>query len=277
MARAWSNNRTGRAPTRVPAPRGPSAGTGTRTGSNGVVGHALHDHAVHFIPWVVLVLFWVAGTALHAFVETAWSRAGTVAMILVATAGIVFSVWQTNRTHTGTARWHGIVSAGFGGAWLSLCTITGFITIDTTTAGWAFGVHGFTIATFGVGGAALAAVWNGRIHARHRAAELADLLAAQNPPDTPMKMAGHDGAVMQLRRVSAYRSEGVLRLSPGDTLQDFQKDLRSVESAHGLPPGSMTVHARANSRNAQICDVTVMHDNPIADAQPWPGLLVGAK
>jgi hypothetical protein len=39
----------------------------------------------------------------------------------------------------------------------------------------------------------------------------------------------------------------------------------------------MTVHARQKSRNAQICDVTVMHENPIEDAQPWPGLLVGVK
>lgn len=269
---AWSSNRK----VRVPAPRGPNAGAGTRAGSSGVVGHALHDHAVHFIPWVVLALFWLAGTCLHAFVDTSWSRTGTVALILVATIGIVFSVWQTNRSHTGTARWHGVTSAAFGGAWLSLCTITGFITLDTT-AGWSFHTHGFTIATFAVGGAALAAIWDGRIHARHRVAELAEILAAQNPPDTPMKMAGHDGAALVLRRVSEFRSEGTLRLAPGDTIKEFQRDLASVESAHGLPPGSMTVTARPKSRNAQICDVTVMHGNPIEAAQPWPGLLVGVK
>lgn len=271
---SWASGRTAKAP--VPRNTGPSAGTGARSGSNGVVGHALHDHAVHFIPWVVLALFWLAGTALHAFVETSWSRAGTIALILLATIGITYSVWQTNRSHTGTARWHGVATTGFGGTWLAMCTATGFITI-TTGPRWAFTTHGFTIATFAVMGAALAVIWNGRIHARHRSAELAEILAAQNPPDTPMKMAGHEGASMALRRVSQFRSEGTLRLAPGDTLLDFQKDLRSVESAHGFPPDSMTVHARKGSRNAQICDVTVMHDNPIAAAQPWPGLLVGAK
>jgi hypothetical protein len=237
----------------------------------------LHDHAVHFIPWVVLGLFWLAGTVLHAFVETAWSRAGTVALIMVATIGMTYSVWQTQRSHTGTARWHGVATTAFGGAWLSLCTITGFITFTTGNAGWVFSTHGFTIATFFAGGSALAAIWNTRINARHRVAELAEILAAQNPPDTPMKMAGHDGASLALRRVSEFRSEGTLRLAPGDTMLEFQRDIASVESAHGFPPGSMKVYARPKSRNAQICDVTVMHLNPIEDAQPWPGLLVGVK
>jgi hypothetical protein len=241
-----------------------------------VVGHALHDHAVHFIPWVVCGLFGLAGTALHAFVETSWSRAGTIALILAATMGITYSVWQTNRSHTGTARWHGVTTTGFGGGWLALATATGTVTWGPGP-GWSFTPHGFTLATFTVGGAALAVIWNGRIHARHRAAELAEILAAQNPIDTPMKMAGHEGAALALRRVSEFRSEGTLRLAPGDTLKEFQRDIASVESAHGFPPGSMSVTARPKSRNAQICDVTVMHLNPIEDAQPWPGLLVGVK
>jgi hypothetical protein len=268
---AWSTNqKTNR--TRTPKTTGTN--TVTRSGS-GVVDHALHDHAVHFIPWVVLAAFAVAGTLLHLFAGTAWSRAGTVALILIATLGLTYSVWMTQRTRTGTARWHGVLTAGFGGGWLAVCTITGFI---TTPDWWSlqFEPHGFTIATWAVGGAGLAAVWNTRIHARHRETELAQLLAQQQPEPTPMENAGHKGAALSLRRVNEFRSEGTLTLAPGDTLKEFQRDIASVETAHGYPPGSMTVTQRPKSRDSRICDVTVMHLNPIEDPQPWPGLLVGA-
>lgn len=269
-----SRKRTDRVSTATPS--GGSRLT-TRPGA-GVVQHALHEQAVHFIPWFVLALFWLAGTLLHAFVVMTWSRIGTIVLILLATAGMSWSVWETNRSRTAQARWHGVLSTAFGGGWLALCTVTGFVTIDPAPNDqWTLHAHGFTIATFCVFGAALSAVWNARINARHRQVELAELMANSTPEPTPMELAGHKGAVLKLKRVNMWRSEGTLYLAPGDTLTEFQRHIESVETAHGFPPGSMTVTRRPAAGNAQICDVVVMHLNPIEDAQPWPGLMVGTK
>lgn len=270
MARGF---RKGTSTTRKP-PGSTQAPRGTNRNTGGVVDHALHDHAVHVIPWVILAMFWLVGTLLHAFVQYTWSRVGTVALILLATVGLVYSVIQTQQNRPGTALWHGVVTAVTGGVWLAVCTVTGFVTLDGTAV---FGMnpHGFTISTFCVAGAALAVIWNTRITARKHGAELAEAIAQMQPEETPMEKAGHGGSVMMLRRVTEHRSEGTVRLSGGDTLKEFQRDILSVESAHGFPPNSMTVTQRVGQRDARICDVTVMHSNPIEDAQPWPGLLVG--
>ena len=265
--------------------RTPAAGSWVHRGTAGVVDHALHNHADHFIPWVVLGWFWLAGTVLHALISTAWSQVGTVALILLGTGVMVWSVHHTNRTRTATARWHGILTTLFGGLWLALCTITGFITFDPDPTGlWQWGdhtysltAHGFTIATYFALGVTSAAIWNTRINARHRQVEFEQWLAQQTPDTTPMERAGHKGAKLTLRRVDQWRSEGTLILADGDTLERFQKDLAAVETAHGFPPDSMTVTRRRGVSDARICDVTVMHGNPIEQAQPWPGLPAGAR
>lgn len=281
MARGFRSNRTYRSP----GSGGAAGSPPRRGGGSGVVDHALHNNADHFIPWVVLLAFGLAGMVLHAFTATTWSLVGMVVLILLGTVGMTWSVWHTNLHRTATARWHGVLSTGLGGAWLALCTVTGMITFDLDPQGmWLWSgqhytttVHGFTIATYFALGASLAAVWNTRINHRHRAAELAELLAQQKPEMTPMERAGHKGCVLTLRRVSDWRSEGTLVLAPGDTLQAFQSDITAVETAHGFRPNSLMVSQRKNSNNSAICDVTLMHGNPLEKAEPWPGLLVGAK
>lgn len=277
MARGITRTRKTRVPNPTKLPTTTSTtGRGGRGG--GVVDHALHDHAVHFIPWVILAVFWLAGTLLHAFVTLTWSRVGTVALILVSTMGLTYSVWATQRDRTGTARWHGVTTTALGGGWLALCTCTGFITIDGTMDHWAPHTHGFTIATFAVCGAALAAIWNTRITARRHAAELAALLAQQEPEVTRMEIAGHVGAVIRgLRQVNEFTQTGTLVLAPGDTLLEFQKDLQAVESAHGWPPGSVKVWQLDKTTNAQMCGISITIGNPLEHPQPWPGLLVGTK
>lgn len=237
----------------------------------------MHNHADHFIPWICWVVFGVAGMLLHAYISETWSRAGMVTLILLGTVGMTWSVWHTNAYSTPVARWHGVLSTALGGGWLAVCTITGMVTVATQVNPWVFSTHGFTIATYLVLGPALAAVWNTRINHRHRSAELAELLAQQQPEETPMERAGHKGAVMRLRRLNQFRSEGTITLAPGDTLAEFQRDLRTIEGCHGFPPNSMTVTQRRGIGNALHCDVTVMHLNPIEDPQPWPGLVVGGK
>lgn len=273
---------------RTPSRRGPSRpgaghrGPGSRwsgpAGPSGVVNHALHDYAKHAIPWLAWLMSLVAGITLNAFASTSWSLIGVVGLLLVSTLGIAWAVWEVCAEKSGFARWHSLLTVVTGGGWLVMCTITGFISVSTGSNGvWDFDAQGPTIGIWTIGGLAHLVLWHVRINARDRAAELAEYMASVNPEPTPMDHAELPGAVWKLRRINRFRSEGILHLAPGQTYDDVVKHLGELESAHGLPPGSVKAFQPKGTLNARKVHTTVMHDNPIAEPIPWPGLLVGAK
>lgn len=254
-----------RPPKTIGTPRGPAGG---------VVNHAFHDHAKHFIPWVVLLLAWLAGTMLHVYATTTWSLAGTVFLLVTGTAGLAWSVWETCRDRGPVSRWHGFATVTLSGSWLVMATINGLIKVDTTDpSGWVWTAHGPTIGYWFLGWF-LAASWNARINARDRAVEAAEYLAAMNPEPTRMDNAGLPGARWTLRPVNEWRSEGQLFLAPGQTYGDVTKKLDDLASAHDLPPGSVLIDQPKGTNNARRVNVIVMHGDPLEAEHPWPGLHV---
>lgn len=243
-----------------------------------MVNHAMHDHAKHFIPWVTWLLMLGAGTGLSVYASTAWSLAGIVVLLLIGTAALVWSVWETCLDRSAVARWHGVVTVAAGGLWLVMCTVTGSVWVDTTDPRhWEFHAAGPTIGIWAVLGIALACSWNTRINSRDRAAELAEYLASQNPEPTPMDHAGLPGSLWRLKRINRFKSDGPIILGPGTTYDDLVKKLEDLASAYELPPGSIKAYQPKGTRNARRVHTTVMHENPLASQVPWPGLLVGAK
>ena len=269
-----STGRTTRPRSRGPV-NSPHRGSATRYGTSGVVNHALHDYAKHAIPWLAWVMTAVTGITLNTFASTAWSLIGTVVLLLMSTFGVTWSVWMTCADRPAMSRWHGAATTLFGGLWLVMCTVTGFVTIaDPSAPEWDFEVHGPTIGIWAICGLALIASWHTRINARDRATEIAEYLASHNPDPTPMDHAGLPGATWQLRRVNEFCSEGTLLLAPGQTYDDVVKHLEDLASAHELPPGSIKAYQPKGTLNARRVRVHVTHRNPIADPIPWPGLSV---
>jgi hypothetical protein len=266
-----------RSPGRPPSMPRPSRHGGTRGPTGGVVNHAFHDHAKHFIPWVAWLMSWAAGTGLHFFASTSWSMVGVVTLLVLGTIGLTWSTWETCLSYSAVARWHGVITVNLVGAWLVMCTINGFITVDTSDPyGWVWSAHGPTIGYWLLGGF-LAASWNERIRAWEKAEAIAEAMAAMNPEPTPMEQAGLPGARWALKRINQWRSEGVLSLAPGQTYDNVVKKLEDLASAHDLPPHSVTAHQPKGIRSARKVHTTVMHDDPLQNSQPWPGLTVKVK
>lgn len=261
---------------RTPMPRGGQPG-----GSGSVTKHAMHENANHLGPWLVLAVVGLLGLVLNALAPGGWGLVGTVALILAATGGLVWSAWATSAHRAKVARWHSVITCGLIGAWLAMCTVHGMAHIEWgqwANGGWyvdGLNFSAWTILLYFIGGMTLAGAWNHRINVHQTDIKLAEIAAQQEPEPTPWSEAGFDQVrVISEKKINEYRTEGVLAIG-GTTLDQLQNAARRIEVENSWPRESLTltearrVGASITSRRVHFA---VMHSDPLANPVPWPGL-----
>jgi hypothetical protein len=228
------------------------------------VEHAEAQAAVYLGPWFLAGLAPIVGQVVHALAPGGRGTVLLAAMVLTATASLAVAGYHDNRDRSQVAKAHTLVTVTVTGIWLVLATTLGVIRLDPP------GLVPITFYTWLVAGGTLAVAWNMR-----QAVQVAEARAAEQAKDVPpddWTEAGHPGVTGKLRRVNHYRSEGVLTLPRGDTLEQLQRDARQVESAHGWPPSSASFSQAPGWSNARKVRAVVMHADPLADDVVWPGL-----
>lgn len=264
-------------PTRRPGVRGGPPGSS----GGSVTKHAMHEKANHLGPWLVLAVVGILGLVLNALAPGGWGLVGMVALLLAATGGLVWSAWATSRHRNSVARWHSVITCGLIGSWLAMCTVHGMAHIE-----WAQADNGvwypdglnwspWTTLLYLIGGMTLAGAWNHRINVHETDIKLAEIAAQQEPVPTPWSEAGFDQVrVVKEERVNEYRSEGVLAIG-GTTLDELQNKARRIEVEQGWPRESLTLtemKRAGTSITSRRVKYAVMHQDPLANPVPWPGL-----
>lgn len=207
-------------------------------------------------PWLVLPIGWIVGWIAH----RAWSEASTlpwaVSALTAATIGLASLTWHHTHERGRYGRWHGTITAASAGAWLILATVIG---------AW----NAVAVSPFiPVWWVALALTWNLRAVIRTSNGEpggdrLRDLFAPH------AKTVGLDGAALRTKRAEQHRVSAQMQLAGGKTADDVQKAAPAMESAMGMPPGSIL--ATANEDRADVADMSLTDPRLLKYPVAWPG------
>jgi hypothetical protein len=198
-------------------------------------------------PWTVLVLVLAAGAGLRA----GWG--GWPAAAALAAGGPLTGWWAAHltRSRRGASRWLAPGSAVAVFWWLAW-------TVGAGLGRWPAGA-------WAVGGSMLALAWSlhGHIGAGEPGGAIGHIFghAAVSAGYAPMKV---------IKAVISDRAaEGTVAMQPGDTASDAQKTVLALESASGLPPGSIQVSQdedHAGRATYRLSDPRILKR-----PQPWPG------
>lgn len=209
-------------------------------------------------PWVLLVLTFGLGCALHVILRSdepgviAWTAALQTACVIA----LASWTWAQSHARSAVGRWHSTLGVAAAGAWVILATIHGPMTVVT----------GRIII---VGGVALALSFNIRSIVRRTIdpSQLADPLSLLFG-----KGAERAGLHVEARTVRAteHKVEGEVQLDEGrQVADDLAKKVPYIESGIGLPPGS--IQTSADPDDASKAKVTVSDPRVMKRPIPWPG------
>lgn len=256
--------------------RKPAASSSSQRPGSRALRHATEHERFYGGPWIVLGLALLAGQVLHLTSGGGWQRVVMVCLVVLATGGVAAAGWYDNRAASDVATWHTVATAILTGAWLVMATVTGIAAVNphAATPGELLHVQWLTVAVWLVLGGAVATAWNVRqgILARDRVET-----EARGEVLDEWAEAGHPGVTGHIKRVNEYRSEGVLTLAKGDTLESLQRDAKAIESAHDWPHGSLSLQARGGRGTSRRIKAVIMHRDPLEEAVPWPGLAIGKR
>jgi hypothetical protein len=172
-----------------------------------------------------------------------------VALVLAALA------FHVTHDRSAVGRLHILVTAAAAGTWLAAADVAGF----TVKGVW------FTYLIVAIGGAVS---WNLRGMARHQA--MGDLLGH-------LFASAHDAAGLEGAQARFYPQEPGSKVLRGKALgvrgahtsKSFVDAARNVESAAGLPPGS--INYSRNGSDGAAADMTVSDPRAIDTSPAWPG------
>ena len=213
-------------------------------------------------PWACVAAEILAGWAAH----RAWGHMpalpwASIALTL-ATTGLAAWSWLVSRLPL-VGRWHTAATVAAAGGWLTVSTITGPFAHVT----------GGALAMGGVG-AALS--WNIRHAAqRHRQGQGAGSAAPRGADrlkawfSESADEAGMKGAELHRVEVGATRATARAELPAGKTAADLVSSIPRIESAAGLPPGTIT--ATVDPNRADHANVVISDPRVLSQVQPWPG------
>lgn len=213
-------------------------------------------------PWACLAAEIAAGWAAH----RVWGHMpalpwASVALTL-ATTGLAAWAWLVSRLPS-VGRAHTVVTVAAAGAWLTVATITG--PFERVTGG-----------ALAIGGATLALSWMLRGHARRHHHGQAAASAAPRGADRLKAWfaesageAGMKGAELHGVTVDKARATARAELPAGKTAADLISAIPRIESAAGLPPGTIT--ASVDSDRADHAGIVLSDPRVLSMPIPWPG------
>lgn len=207
-------------------------------------------------PWVVGGALMPAGAMTHAL----WSAPGvlpwvTAGMTMAGTA-LTALTWAVSRSRGRLGRAHSTVTTGAASAWLTAATITGPTASPTLDVGL-------------IVGAGLAVAWNIRKVIRSEDADESGADRLKAIFGEAAEKAGLEGTVLKKIDRKPRKVTATAQLPGGNTAEDLQRKLRAIESAMGLPPGSLTVSE--DEDDAGAAKVTLSDPRLMREPIPYEG------
>jgi hypothetical protein len=211
--------------------------------------------------WVARILtvtgFWVGWVAapllsipLHFIWRSWWTFLG---LLLIGVALAALDMHLTHNRGTLVGRTIAAATSFAGACWLAWVTMAGYGRAD--------------MGVWFIGGGALAFAWSKWVHIR--ASEDADEgLGALFGADT--QRAGVDPMrVIRITDATMHKIRGVVRLLPGKVHADAVRAAPVIESAKGLPPGSLQF--TADEDHAGQAKFVLSDPRSLRKPIPWPG------
>lgn len=207
-------------------------------------------------PWAALPAGWIVGWLTHRAWATSDSLPWATSALTAATIALSTVVWCLTHDRGRWGRWHGTVTTAAAGTWITAATVIG--------AGDAVTVSPF----IPVGWVSLVITWNLRAVIRTTDGEyggdrLRDLFAPH------AKTVGLDGSTLRTKKTEPHKITAQMELANGKTADDAQKAAPAMESAMGMPPGSIL--PTANADRADRADVAITDPRLLQRPIPWPG------
>ncbi|MCP2336126.1 hypothetical protein [Actinomadura rupiterrae] len=208
-------------------------------------------------PWVLWPVIGAIGTGLHALfghgTAAAWSAIG----LTLGTVLLTGVTWLVAHERGILGRGSATTTTAVVAMWVTVCSVAGF-TQPVILWFWI------------VGGLVTAAAWNIRtvIRSRQGAPGVVDSLAFLF--DQNKDKANLDGARMATVKAGERKIEAAMALPAGEkVVADIQKKTEHIESAMGLPPG--TINVAQNLDRADLAHVTLSDPRLMRAPIPWPG------
>ena len=222
----------------------------------------VHNLIMGARPWACVAAEIAAGWIAH----EEWGHMPALpwasAVLPLVTAGLTAWSWMVSRLPL-VGRWHTAATVAAAGTWLTVADITGPFTEVTRGA-------------LLIGGVVLALSWNMRHSAqRHRQGQGAGSSAPRGADRLKAWFSesadeiGMKGAELHGVEVNGARATARAELPAGKTAADLVHNIPRIESAAGLPPGTIT--ATVDSDRADYANVVFSDPRTLTQVQPWPG------
>lgn len=182
-----------------------------------------------------------------------WMTAG---MTMAGTA-LTALTWAVSHARGKLGRSHSTVTTAAASAWITAATITGATASPTLDVGL-------------LAGAGLAVAWNIRCVIRSDDAD--DSGSGRGLKvlfGDATEKAGLKGTVLKAVDKQPRRVTGTAQMEGGNTAEDLQKRISAIESAMGLPPGTMT--ATVDEDDASAAKVVFSDARLMREPIPWEG------
>ncbi|GLY81809.1 DNA translocase FtsK [Actinoallomurus iriomotensis] len=228
-----------------------------------LVAKGISKVAVHAPPWICGLMV-VAAAALfhylwggeHAGSTTAWAVLG----MWVSTIVLTGVTWLASHQRRGIFRIHSPVTVFLACLYVMIATIAGV---------------GQPVVVFFelVFGSTVALTWNLRFVIRSGV----DGESGIRDPLTHLwerarEVSGFDGTTAKVIKVEEHNIDSQIKIDGGDkTVEDLQKKTLNMETAMGLPPGSLTISADQN--RADLAAMSISDPRILQRTLPYPGPL----
>jgi len=215
-----------------------------------VVAHEARRLVVMGWPWPLWLLLWAAGWRLHQAWHT-WGTAWMVVLAGLALAGLALHLTHHRKKITG--RLLAPVTTLAAADWLALAEVYGAATRTELFRVWL------------IGGGTVALGWSMWLHI-HDGGDEAGHALGLDEASTHTSVPGLRAWVTERL---PNKVAGVIRHAPGITTAEVVKATGSLESARGLPPGTLQVTQHPD--NAQLSKFVMTNPRLLDKPALWPG------
>jgi hypothetical protein len=227
-----------------------------------LVAKGISKVAVHAPPWICGLMV-VAAAALfhhlwggpHAGARTAWAVLG----MWVSTIVLTGMTWLISHQRRAIGQIHSTVTVFLACVYVMIATIAGV---------------GQPVVVFFelVFGSTVALTWNLRIVIRGNDGESGIRDPLTHLWERAREVSGFDGTTAKVVKVEEHKIDAQVKIDGGDkTVEDLQKKTLNMETAMGLPPGSLTISADQN--RADLAAMSISDPRILQTTLPYPGPL----
>lgn len=267
--------------------RGVGRGHGSRLGGMHALrlqggGEEIGERERYMAPWLIWGTLSIPAVVLHSLAGGVVTLL-IVGLVVLSTGAVAYAAWHGLRDRPSEARIHTLSTLAVLSVWIVLATVDGFVSLRhvellNTIPMVVPQLHYPAFLSWLIVGPAVAATWTFRSAQRQRDIRdhevgLPEPGGRERPVD-PYEVSGLEGTRGGMKKVNAYREEGIFQVPPGNTLVDFQSRARMFESAQNWAPNSFQLVPAPEFKKARVVRGIHMLGNPLEHPPVWPGLQV---